>query len=341
MRLSGFVALASVAAAGALLWWLPTRTPPPSLPQVSLRQSLGASDTSFALEAGSRRVENADAPATSTVAPDAPAPLSTLGLDECTSHVEAEARRACLAQSFERTPSLDELASWLCTTSRPLVLQMEVLATFVRRAEPAQAWTWLDGLQTRCGRQQETHLFQGALQLAGQADAAWLRGFERSLAPEVLFSRELGEAPVQVAVMLAQNGSEYARFVLERGGCGDFGGNARQIDRAASCSLALQQPGQQFYAYLCQVAESPNLPEDSGLGSTLAVFLSDPRARPGGNALAPLLRLSEVLADRRLNQSAALTLLQQVGADAPPGVDADVWRGLIEQARSVLPAGLR
>jgi hypothetical protein len=280
-------------------------------------------------------------PAAGSAAPPAPAPPATLDLDVCTSHVAADARRDCLAQSFQRTPSLDELASWMCTTSRPLALQMEVLATFVRRNEAAQAWTWLDGLQSRCGRQQETHLFQGALQLAGQADAAWLRDFERSLAPELLFSRELGEAPVQVAVMLAQNGSEYARFVLERGGCGDFGGNARQIDRAASCSLALQQPGEQFFRYLCEVADSPNLPEDSGLGSTLAVFLSDPRARPGGNALAPLLRLSELLADPRLNQSAALTLLQQVGTDPPRGVDADVWRGLIEQARSVLPAGLR
>lgn len=340
MRLSGVVALACVAGAGALLWWLPVRAPTPTLPQVSLRAKRGPAEAHFALEGGARLAANVEAPPTAAPRPEPPTQAAR-GLDECTAHVQTEERRECLERTFQPAPDLDELARWLCSTNRPLALQMEVLAVFVRRLDPARAWYWLDGLQTRCARQQETHLFQGALQLAGQADPEWLRGFERSLAPEVLFSRELGEAPVQVAVMLAQGGSEYARFVLERGGCGDFGGNVRQIDRAASCSLALQQPGEEFYSYLCEVAKSPNLPEDSGLGSTLAVFLSDPRARPGGNALPPLLRLTEVLTDRRLNQSAALTLLQQVGVEPPPGVDAQIWGGLIAQARAVLPQVLR
>lgn len=341
MRLSGVVALSCVAAAGALLWWLPTRAPQSSLPQITPRANRGGGDTHFAIETGERRAAAVDAAAGGAAPRVGPAPVAVVALDDCTAHVETAARRECLVREFERTPSLDELAGWMCSTSRPLALQMEVLGIFVQRLDPAQAWAWLDGLQERCGRQQETHLFQGALQLAGQADPEWLRGFERSLAPEILFSNQLGEAPVQVAVMLAQGGSEFARFVLERGGCGEFGGSVRQIDRAASCSLALQQPGEEFFRYLSQVAASPNLPDGSGIGSTLAVFLADPRARPQGDALAPLLRLSEVLADPRLNQSAALTLLQQVGVDPPAGVDPEVWRGLIAQARSVLPAILR
>jgi hypothetical protein len=338
MRLPAVLALLCVAAAGGLLWWLPGRADAPVLPRVSTRPPGEPLYARGAASESQRRPTASPDPAR----PDPPQslPASNASLEPCLSLADLEERRACLDAAFAQLPELDEVAAWLCTTPRPLVLQMEVLATLVRRLEPAEAWTWLDGLQARCARHRETHLFKGALVLAGQTDPNWLRGFEQSLSPEVLFSTEFGEAPVQVAVMLAQQGSEFARFVLERGGCGDFGGSARQIDRAASCSLALQRPGEEFYRYLCEVAKSPNLPEDSGLGSTLATFLTDPRARPGGDALAPLLQLSSVLMDPRLNQSAALTLLQQIGPTAPAGVDVAVWNGLLAQARSILPAAL-
>ncbi|MBM3978450.1 MAG: hypothetical protein FJ299_15865 [Planctomycetes bacterium] len=338
MRLPAVLALLCVAAAGGLLWWLPGRADGPVLPRVSARPPGEPLYARSAAGESERRPTAQPEPAR----PDPPQslPASNTSLEQCLALAGSEERRVCLETAFAQLPELDEVAAWLCSTARPLALQMEVLAAMVRRLEPAEAWTWLDGLQARCARHRETHLFKGALVLAGQSDPSWLMGFEQALSPEVLFSAELGEAPVQVAVMLAQQGSEFARFVLERGGCGDFGGSARQIDRAASCSLALQSPGEEFYRYLCEVAKSPNLPEDSGLGSTLATFLTDPRARPDGDPLAPLLQLSSVLTDRRLNQSAALTLLQQVGPTAPVGVDDAVWNGLLAQARSVLPAAL-
>jgi hypothetical protein len=341
MKLPAVIALMCVVLVGALLWWLPSDTQRPQPAQVAARTRRGPSEAHFVLESDVRK----PAPEAPAVAATPSAPASQTAehttLEQCLQYDSAETRRACLAAGFAIPPSLDELAAWLCESQLSFTLQIEAVAHFVRQRQPAEAWVWLDGLQTRCTRHRETHFFKGVLQLAGALEPEWLRGFERSLAPEILYAQELGEAPVQIAVMLAQSGSEFARFVLEGGGRGDFGGTARQIDRAASCSLALQQPGEPFYGYLVSVLRSPNLPEDSALGCTLARFLADPRARPNGDALAPMLRLSELLQDRRLRESAALTLLRQIGDEPPKGVDAEIWKGLLAQARAVLPSGLR
>jgi hypothetical protein len=253
----------------------------------------------------------------------------------CLKRGDAESVRECLRSRLAATPEPASIAQILCTddetADQHLILVTEALA----RLPASDALHWIDAMQRRCRRYQESDFLSACLLARKEQDPSWFSEVRATMTPQRLFSPDGDEAGIQIAVLFARQGDSEVREWIQAGARGDWGGTLKQIDRAMGLSISLQAPGTEWLSNLQSIIHSTSIPEGGAIGSTFVHALLDPRAWPDGTSAPALDTLVTVLYDPRFQDSAAATVCLSFPSAAPQGCDPTMWSLIRARASEV------
>lgn len=256
---------------------------------------------------------------------EAAVPSPSADLAGCLRDKDAEAVRECLRSRLDARPESARIAHILCSDTENSDQHLILVTEAMSRIPAAEVLEWLDDLQTRCRRYQESDFLSACLLARRGQDPSWFAGFRSTLTPERLFDPSADEAGIQIAALFIREGDPEVRDWIQAGARGEFGGTLRQIDRAIGVSISMQAPGEEWLSNLRSIIQSADIPEGGALGSTFVHALLDSRAWPNNSSAPALDTLVTVLYDPRFQDSAAATLCLSFTPHPPNGCDAAMW----------------
>lgn len=316
--------------AAATVW--PERdgwTPGPSEPLGDEGRS-GRDDADYVQVPGRRLRAGAEAIEPKEAAHCPPMPWETCAA----AAFDEEGFRACISSAISTTTTTlsgVSLGEWICTAGVPKALHVIVVEESLSALPPVEVLSFLDSVQATCGIYKSKRFLLNCLKSMGRRDPEALSAIMDTLTPELMFDEARGVAIVQVCELFAAlDGGDWARYLLDEGSRGVFGGTGEQIDRAAIIGLASKADAQESLNHIGSILDSPHTPGDVGIGQSLIHFLCTPNRGcwPNGDANHAIAMAFRVLEDPRFAYEASAQLIGEFSSAAPKGCEPTVWEEL-------------
>lgn len=241
---------------------------------------------------------------------------------------------ACLSTWSGPTPAAEEMAQWVCNTGYSIQQHFLVFRVFLKRIPVEDALQYMDEYQRSCTRYRESNFLYDVPHWAKDNAPEWYAGLLQQLTPELMFDPERGDGIVQMAESLMHNDEPWATYLLEAGGRGEFGGNGRQVFRAALIAT-IRHRGAARLDYVESLLASATPTGPSMTGSMIVQKLWHPNAQIEGSFERSGDVIMNLLLDPRFAKSAADTIVLRQSSTAPHGFEQAQWTAIWSLARTV------